>query len=68
LHVEPNACLYVGDGAYAELTGASLVGMHAVLISDPAEAEMEALRPEAEGWTGPTIAHLSEISTLVFGD
>jgi putative hydrolase of the HAD superfamily len=48
LHVEPNACLYVGDGAYAELTGASSVGMYAVLIRDPAEAEMEALRPEAE--------------------
>jgi putative hydrolase of the HAD superfamily len=68
LHVEPNACLYVGDGAYAELTGASSVGMHAVLISDPAEAEMEALRPEAEEWTGPTIGHLSEIGALVFGD
>jgi putative hydrolase of the HAD superfamily len=65
LHVEPNACLYVGDGAYAELTGASSVGMYAVLISDPAEAEMEALRPEAELWTGPTIAHLSEISSLL---
>ena len=42
--------------------------MYAVLISDPAEAEMEALRPEAELWTGPTIAHLSEIGSLVFGD
>lgn len=68
LHVEPNACLYVGDGSYAELSGASSVGMYAVLISDPAEAEMEALRPEAEDWTGPTIAHLSEIGTLVLGD
>jgi hypothetical protein len=29
---------------------------------------MEALRPEAEEWTGPTIAHLSEIGALVFGD
>jgi putative hydrolase of the HAD superfamily len=65
LHVEPGACLYVGDGAYAELTGASSVGMYAVLIRDPAEAEMEALRPEAEEWTGPTMAHLSEISSLL---
>ena len=68
LGVEPNACLYVGDGAYAELTGASSVGMYAVLIRDPAEAEVEALRPEAEEWSGPTIAHLSEIGALVFGD
>jgi putative hydrolase of the HAD superfamily len=65
LHVEPSACLYVGDGAYAELTGASSVGMYAVLIRDPAEAEMEALRPEAEDWSGPTISHLSEISALL---
>jgi putative hydrolase of the HAD superfamily len=68
LHVEPGACLYVGDGAYAELTGASSVGMYAVLIRDPAEADMDALRPEAEEWAGPTIAHLSEVSSLVFGD
>ena len=65
LHVEPNACLYVGDGAYAELTGASSVGMYAVLIRDPAESEMEALRPEAEGWSGPSIADLREISALL---
>jgi putative hydrolase of the HAD superfamily len=65
LHVEPNACLYVGDGAYAELTGASSVGMYAVLIRDPAEAEMEALRPEAEEWSGPSIADLREISALL---
>jgi putative hydrolase of the HAD superfamily len=65
LGVEPNACLYVGDGAYAELTGASAVGMYAVLISDPADADVEALRPEAEEWSGPTISHLSEISALL---
>jgi putative hydrolase of the HAD superfamily len=67
LGVEPSRCLYVGDGAYAELSGATAVGMHAVLIRDPAEAEMEALRPEAEDWTGPTIADLREISGLLSG-
>jgi hypothetical protein len=39
--------------------------MHAVLIRDPAEADMDALRPEAEEWAGATIAHLSEISSLL---
>ena len=65
LGVEAPRCFYVGDGAYAELTGASAVGMHAVLIRDPAEAEVEALRPEAEDWA-ERIEDLREISALVF--
>jgi putative hydrolase of the HAD superfamily len=65
LGVEPGACLYVGDGSYRELTGASAVGMRAVLIRDPAEAEVEALRPEAEDWDGPAIEHLEEIVVLL---
>jgi putative hydrolase of the HAD superfamily len=67
LGIEPAACLYVGDGAYRELTGASLVGMRAVLMRDPTEAEVEALRPEAEDWDGPSIAHLREILALLGG-
>jgi putative hydrolase of the HAD superfamily len=65
LRVEPSRCLYVGDGAYRELSGAAAVGMHAVLIRDPAEAEVEALRPEAEEWPGPSIEDLREISELL---
>jgi putative hydrolase of the HAD superfamily len=67
LGVEPGACLYVGDGAYAELSGASAVGMHAVLIRDPADSEDEPLRPEAEDWSGPSIAHLGEVAGLLAG-
>jgi putative hydrolase of the HAD superfamily len=65
LGVDPAACLYVGDGSYGELTGASAVGMHAVLIRDPADAEVEALRFEAEEWVGPSIEHLGEIGRLL---
>ncbi len=65
LGVDPAACLYVGDGSYRELTGASAVGMRAILIRDPAEAELEALRPEAEDWDGPAIADIREISRLL---
>jgi putative hydrolase of the HAD superfamily len=65
LGVEPDDCLYVGDGAYRELSGASAVGMHAVLIRDPVEAEVEALRPEAEEWLGPTIEGLDEVLGLL---
>jgi putative hydrolase of the HAD superfamily len=64
LGVSPGACLYVGDGAYGELTGAAVVGMHAVLIRDPDEQE-EMLRPEAEDWTGRTIGSLLEIPDLL---
>jgi len=37
LAVEPEKCLYVGDGDSQELTGASQAGMHPVLIRDPDE-------------------------------
>ena len=65
LGVEPARCLYVGDGAYAELSGAASVGMHAILIRDPADAHVEALRPEAEEWEGPRIEDLREVPPLV---
>ena len=64
LGVPPEACLYVGDGAYGELSGAAAVGMHPVLIRDPDEQE-EMLRPEAEEWTGRTIGSLHEVPGLL---
>jgi len=65
LGVEANRCLYVGDGAYGELTGAAAVGMTAVLIRDPGEEPGSALRPEAEEWNGPTIGRLSGVLAIV---
>jgi len=65
LGVEPAACLYVGDGSYGELTGAAALGMHAVLIRDAEEVEGQIHRPEAENWTGPRIARLSETLDLL---
>jgi putative hydrolase of the HAD superfamily len=65
LGVDPTGCLYVGDGAYRELTGAAAVGMRAVLIRDPADAEVEALRPEAEEWSGESVEHLREVIALL---
>jgi putative hydrolase of the HAD superfamily len=64
LGVRPEACLYVGDGAYGELSGAAAVGMYPVLIRDPDEQE-EMLRPEAEEWTGHTIGSLLEVPGLL---
>jgi putative hydrolase of the HAD superfamily len=65
LGVAASACLYVGDGAYAELSGAAAVGMRAVLIRDPADADVEGLRPEAEDWHGERIEHLDEVLQLI---
>jgi putative hydrolase of the HAD superfamily len=61
LDVEPARCLYCGDGAYAELTGAEAVGMTAVMIDDPAVDRAEQLRPEGEDWHGASVADLREL-------
>lgn len=67
LGVEPEACLYVGDGAYGELSGAAAVGMRPILIRDPNEDPADVLRPEAEEWDGATIGDLREVLPLLDG-
>ena len=67
LGVEPSACLYVGDGAYGELTGAANVGMHPVLIRDPSEPPDHALRPESEDWDGDRIGSLGDVLAFLDG-
>jgi putative hydrolase of the HAD superfamily len=63
LGVDPRACLYCGDGAYGELTGAAAVGMTPYLIDDPAVDQAEMLTPERDDWSGASISHLAEILT-----
>ncbi len=67
LAVKPKNCLYIGDGDSQELTGASQVGMHPVLIRDPDEDSTDVHRvdAEAEEWAGPVISSLKEVLTLV---
>ena len=65
LHVNPQDCLYIGDGESDELTGASKAGMHPVLIRVPHRALSEG--SEAGSWLGPAIASLGEVLTLVEG-
>ena len=65
LDVDSSRCLYVGDGAYGELTGAAALGMHAVLIRHPGEEDGVVLRPEAEPWDGRAIGSLPEVLELV---
>jgi putative hydrolase of the HAD superfamily len=65
LGVDAKRCLYCGDGAYGELTGAEAVGMTAVEIRDPAVDVAEQLRPEGEDWAGARIADLRELLAMV---
>jgi putative hydrolase of the HAD superfamily len=60
LGVAPADCVYVGDGGGRELTGASAVGMRAVLLAGPDWRRQHAHDEEAN-WTGPRIASLTEL-------
>jgi putative hydrolase of the HAD superfamily len=64
LGVEPQTCLYVGDGSSGELTGAAQVGMHPVLLN-LSEDNPDAHQIDKEEWKGPAIPSLSEVLTLV---
>jgi putative hydrolase of the HAD superfamily len=60
LSTDPSECLYVGDGGGRELTGASGVGMRAVLLAGPDWRAHHDRRAEAD-WAGPRIASLLEL-------
>jgi putative hydrolase of the HAD superfamily len=65
LGLGPDQCLFVGDGASPELTGAGQCGMDAVLICPPAEADIIMARQEGQNWDGPVIRSLSEVLKMV---
>jgi putative hydrolase of the HAD superfamily len=66
LGVEPDRCLYCGDGAYSELSGAVAVGMTTYLIRPPDLDVADALTPEPEeNWSGPKVADLRELLDLL---
>jgi putative hydrolase of the HAD superfamily len=62
LGVEPEECIFVGDGANDELAGAERVGIRAVCVLPPGRSEP--LWPEARGWE-PTITSLRDVLALV---
>ncbi len=64
LGVEPETCLYIGDGSSGELTGAAQVGMHPILLNLP-ENNPDAHQIDKEDWNGPAISSLSEVLMLV---
>lgn len=63
LPADPERCLYVGDGGGQELTGATAVGMRAVLLAGPDWRRTRVRRQEAEtDWPGLRITSLTELS------
>jgi putative hydrolase of the HAD superfamily len=67
LDVASDRCVYVGDGAYGELTGAAAVGMHPYLLVDPDLDHAAMLTPERDAWDGATIADLRDVLTFLPG-
>ena len=65
LRVSPQRCLYVGDGGSNELTGATEMGMRAVLIRAPYDNEVGGDR---EDWPGQGISTLGEVPPLLNGE
>jgi putative hydrolase of the HAD superfamily len=65
LGVAPEECLYCGDGAYRELTGATEFGMTAVEIRDPGVDVTTLLHLEGDDWSGARIADLRELLEMV---
>jgi putative hydrolase of the HAD superfamily len=65
LGVPARGCVYVGDGAYGELTGAAAVGMVPYLLRDPDLDHAAMLTPDRDAWDGATIQHLREVLDLV---
>lgn len=67
LAVQPQDCLYIGDGDSQELTGAASIGIHPVLIRDLYEDRTDVHRvdTEAEEWNSPKISSLKDVLDLV---
>ena len=65
LGVQPEDCLYVGDGSSFELTGAANVGMHPVLIRDPSEDVDTRYIDREENREVPKISYLREVLELL---
>lgn len=64
LGVDPQDCLYVGDGGSRELTGAAAVGMTSVRLNAPDLGDHLVFDKDA-AFTGPSVTRLTDVLTLV---
>jgi putative hydrolase of the HAD superfamily len=67
LGVEPQQCIYVGDGSSQELQGAASLGMYAVLLAPPGEERTDTRDWEGASWAGARIARLSDVMDFITG-
>ncbi len=65
LKVQPQECLYVGDGSGEELTAAAAVGMLPILKRADLTDVYDPHRPEVENWQGIAIDEISELCTTI---
>ena len=65
LKVQPQECLYVGDGSNEELTAAAAVGMLPILKRADLTDVYDPHRPEVENWQGHTIDEISELCNII---
>jgi putative hydrolase of the HAD superfamily len=64
--MEPQECIYVGDGSSQELTGAAAIGMRPVLKRIDLRDVYDSHRPEVEGWRGLAINEIKELCDMRF--
>ncbi len=65
LKVQPQECLYVGDGSGEELTGAAAVGMLPILKRVDLTDVYDSYRPEVENWQGIAVNEIAELCDIV---
>lgn len=65
LKIQPQKCLYVGDGSGEELTGAAAVGMLPILKRVDLTDVYDPHRPEVENWQGIAIDEIVELCDIV---
>ena len=65
LKVEPQVCLYVGDGSDKELTTAAALGMLPILKRTDLTDVYDPHRPEVENWQGRIIDEISELCNII---
>ena len=65
LKIQPQECLYVGDGSGEELTGAAAVGMLPILKRADLADVYDPHRPEVENWQGIAIDEIAALCDIV---
>jgi len=66
LGIDPQECIYVGDGSSQELTGAVAVGMRSVLKRTDLHDVYDRHRPDVESWRGLAVDEIMEICDMRF--